>query len=95
MKIDSFFTEILRKSSDIAVIGNKSRGKSTLAVFTCYYDWLINDALIFSNLPLNFPHIFVSEVDELVEIKNKYPINKKKRFLGDDFENWFSNRSWK
>lgn len=89
---DIGFTRIIRNSYDIGIFGKKSAGKTLYMSYLGYLNYKLFDSIVFSNYWVNFPHVFVDNIEDLNKIYD-YPIEKRKVFLGDDFERWFNSRT--
>ena len=83
-------TPLIRKSNDIGIFANKSKGKTMLMTFLGLLFYL-RGAIVFSNYWVKYPHIFIESLRDLDKIK-KYPLNTPKVFLAHDFERWVHSR---
>lgn len=86
--------KIKRKNKAIGLIGTWSKGKTLFKVWYCYLLFRFEGYIVFSNIPLKFPHILIESIEDIKKIRTDYNPDDKKIFLADDFEFWFSNRSY-
>ena len=86
--------KIKRQSKNIGLIGSLSKGKT---MYQAYYTYLcyLKGYIVFSNIPLKFPHILIQKEEDLIKIRTDYDKNQKKIFLGDDLNYWYHSRKWK
>lgn len=82
--------KLKRNTYDIGIFGKKGCGKSVLLALLGYIRFL-QGYMIFSNMPLKYPYIYVDNIETINMI---YKINPdiKKIFIGDDFELWFNSK---
>ena len=79
---------LIRQSKDIGIFGKKGVGKTTILSLLGFLEWYFYNTVIYSNFHVNYPHIRVRNRSDFDKIPND---NRRKKFLGDDFEFWFSS----
>lgn len=82
--------KLKRQSKDIGLFGKKGVGKTTLLVLKSFMEFMLYDAQVYSNFNLGFPHVRIKSLKDFDRIPND---DKRKVFLGDDFEFWFNSRN--
>lgn len=86
--------KLKRSSYDIGTVGKKGIGKTLLESVYGFYKQRKQGYIVYSNYPLNYPHIFIDNISDFNKILSS-DVNKPKIFLGDDFERWFHSRNTK
>ena len=87
--MDEKLVKVRRSSKDIGLFGKKGSGKSTLLSILGFLHYMVGTE-VYTNYDVNFPHI---EVHRLIDLMNIPFDQKRKVFLGDDFDFWFQSRS--
>lgn len=84
-------TPLTRSSTDICIQGLKGSGKSFYTTIMSYN--LYNKGYnIFSNYKLNYPHTFISSIEDLINVSGTR--ENKAICILDDLERWISCRTW-
>ena len=79
-------TELLRVSKDICYYGGKGKGKSMVLAYEGF-DKLLKGYTIYSNMHMNYKHIYIDSLKKIEMCQNGY-------LILDDLEQWLSSRKW-
>lgn len=82
--------KLKRYGKDTCITGKKNCGKTTILTMIGLMNKCIYDCDIYTNYPVNYEHIMIDDIEDIKKIPND---DKRKIFLGDDFELYLPSES--